>query len=382
MAIFDNFPYSDYQQLNLDWLLKTMKSLEDSWAAFQGNVSATAVSGTPADVEVTGDLKNGLTFKFTLPQGDQGPQGPAGNGIATCTFNPDYTLTITYTDGTTYTTPSLRGPEGEGLEIKDYYATYADLIAAHPTGSPGDGYMIGTSTPYNLYIWSQSSNSWVDVGPLGSAAPSTITPLMDGTASAGLSNDYSRGDHRHPSDTSKQDVLTAGNGISIDQDNTIASTFGAAVTLPLMDAANASLGSLDTKFARADHRHPSDTSKQNVLTAGNNINIEGDTISATDTQYTAGDGIGISADYTITNRFGNLAGPDMDDMLSFFIGYAYNILNAPVTQNNGFVMVVPQQSAGVRCLQVYVPYTTSTLYIRRRVNSAWQGWTKIESIAI
>lgn len=33
-------------------------------------------------------------------------------------------------------------------------------------------------------------------------------PLMDGTADAGTSNKYSRGDHVHPSDTNKQDVIS------------------------------------------------------------------------------------------------------------------------------------------------------------------------------
>lgn len=41
----------------------------------------------------------------------------------------------------------------------------------------------------------------------GGATPSDNLPLMDGTASAGTDTKYSRGDHRHPSDTSKQDVI-------------------------------------------------------------------------------------------------------------------------------------------------------------------------------
>ena len=40
----------------------------------------------------------------------------------------------------------------------------------------------------------------------GSVSPSTSNPLMDGTASAGSSNKYSRGDHRHPTDTSRAPV--------------------------------------------------------------------------------------------------------------------------------------------------------------------------------
>lgn len=43
--------------------------------------------------------------------------------------------------------------------------------------------------------------------PEGSAA-STTSPLMDGTASVGTEMAFARGDHRHPSDTSKQDVIS------------------------------------------------------------------------------------------------------------------------------------------------------------------------------
>lgn len=39
-------------------------------------------------------------------------------------------------------------------------------------------------------------------------SPSTAAPAMDGTAAAGTSTDYARADHVHPSDTSKQDALT------------------------------------------------------------------------------------------------------------------------------------------------------------------------------
>ena len=36
-----------------------------------------------------------------------------GNGIASAVLNPDYTLTLTFTDGTSYTTPPIRGEKGE-----------------------------------------------------------------------------------------------------------------------------------------------------------------------------------------------------------------------------------------------------------------------------
>lgn len=39
--------------------------------------------------------------------------------------------------------------------------------------------------------------------------PSTAAPAMNGTASPGTSEEYARADHIHPSDTSKQDALSA-----------------------------------------------------------------------------------------------------------------------------------------------------------------------------
>ncbi len=52
------------------------------------------------------------------------------------------------------------GADGRGLAILGNYDTMADLIAAHPTGSAGDAYLVGT----DLVVWNTSTNSWEDVG--------------------------------------------------------------------------------------------------------------------------------------------------------------------------------------------------------------------------
>jgi len=46
-------------------------------------------------------------------KGDKGDKGETGNGIADAVLNADYTLTLIFSDGTTYTTPVIRGPQGE-----------------------------------------------------------------------------------------------------------------------------------------------------------------------------------------------------------------------------------------------------------------------------
>lgn len=49
--------------------------------------------------------------------GDTGATGATGNGIASAVLNADYTLTLSFTDGTSYTTPSIRGEKGEQGDV-------------------------------------------------------------------------------------------------------------------------------------------------------------------------------------------------------------------------------------------------------------------------
>ena len=182
--------------------------ISEAWENFVNNLSASVVEGSEPDVTLTW-TDDSVNFEFTMVPGAQGEQGV---GITSISFNSDYTMTITLSDGNTYTSMSLKGetgpqgPQGEtgsGLQILDVYATLADLQSAHPTGQPGDAYQVGSAGNYILYIWSSSQSAWVQAGTLGTVSPSTSAPLMDGTASAGSQNVYSRGDHVHPSDTSR-----------------------------------------------------------------------------------------------------------------------------------------------------------------------------------
>lgn len=59
--------------------------------------------------EVTVYLTNGESYTFEV---NNGTRGSDGNGIESAVMNPDYTLTLTFSEGGTYTTPSLRGPTG------------------------------------------------------------------------------------------------------------------------------------------------------------------------------------------------------------------------------------------------------------------------------
>jgi hypothetical protein len=62
----------------------------------------------PAGSDATARYENGV-LHLGIPQGIQ---GEAGNGIESVAFD-NYTLRFTFTDGTVFTTPSLRGEQGE-----------------------------------------------------------------------------------------------------------------------------------------------------------------------------------------------------------------------------------------------------------------------------
>lgn len=80
--------------------------------ASQLNASLRSPASLEADLQRPNAGAN-ANMKGSLLIGVQGEPGPAGNGIASVVLNADYTLTLTFDDGTQYTTPSIRGEKGE-----------------------------------------------------------------------------------------------------------------------------------------------------------------------------------------------------------------------------------------------------------------------------
>ena len=114
---------------------------------------------------------------------------------------------------------------------------------ANPPAVPSGEYLWSrTRVIYNDSQFSQTyavSRQGVD----GAGSPATTTPLMDGVADIGTSSAFARADHVHPSDTSKLDT----------------SNFVLGDSAPKMDGV-ADAGT-STNVSRADHRHPSDDTK-------------------------------------------------------------------------------------------------------------------------
>ena len=159
------------------------------------------------------------------PKGDTGSPGTTPNiQIGTVTTLPAGSAATASMTGTT-AAPRLNlgiptGATGQGFAVKGYYATATALAAAVTAPAAGDAYGVGTAAPYDIYIWDGVSSGWInngalqgakgDPGPKGdpgvTVPASTTTPLADGTASAGSAESYARGDHRHPTDSTRAGI--------------------------------------------------------------------------------------------------------------------------------------------------------------------------------
>ena len=99
-------------------------------------------------------------------------KGDKGNGIQSAVLNNDYTLTLTFTDGTTYKTPSIRGEKGEkgepatDMDIHICSASEYDSETRIPTiTSPDDKtfYLVPTedgTSPDLFTEWVCVNNAW------------------------------------------------------------------------------------------------------------------------------------------------------------------------------------------------------------------------------
>lgn len=87
-------------------------------------------------------------------------RGETGNGIAGAVLNADYTLTLRYTDGNTYTTPSIRGEIGPEAKVTNTVVTYQESAssAAPPSGTWLNA--IPQPLTQGYFLWIKTQKTW------------------------------------------------------------------------------------------------------------------------------------------------------------------------------------------------------------------------------
>lgn len=141
---------------------------------------------------VTVTLSNGQTSTFEVKNGSKGSTGAAGkdgsagadgkngadgNGIKSAVLNANYTLTLTFTDGTSYTTPSIRGATGAtgatgaaGSNGKDgSNGTSVTVSSVNESNADGGSNVVTFSDGTTLTIKNGSKGSTGAQGPQGPA---------------------------------------------------------------------------------------------------------------------------------------------------------------------------------------------------------------------
>lgn len=197
------FPYSNFHDLNLDWLLQQVKELRSD---VDGLIGSATPSNTP----------------------------PVMDGVAAPGSSTNYA-------------------RGDHVHPTDTSRASATALADEVTARTNkDLSLDGDIAAVDAKIHFSASN-----------------PLMDGSATAGFSTDQARADHIHPTDTSRaaaadltQEISDRSNAdITLQNNiNAVDAKIVLATGAPLMDSSSATPGS-STSLARADHVHPTDTSR-------------------------------------------------------------------------------------------------------------------------
>ena len=142
----------------------------------------------------------------------------AGNNVAASSCWTQYTVTLGYSFNTTGSALVLTYPAPVYIKctpLADGSATLDGYVQALPTTNDGKIYIfLGVAYaattveifPEHAVYYHDGTALRLWTGAAGggsSVSPYTSNPEMDGTASAGVSDDYARGDHVHPTDTSR-----------------------------------------------------------------------------------------------------------------------------------------------------------------------------------
>ena len=166
------------------------------------------------------------------------------------------------------TTPVVDGTAAVGTSLR-----YARADHVHPTDTSRAALASPTftGTPAAPTAAADTNTTQLATTAFVVGQASSTSPVVDGTATVGTSLRYARADHVHPTDTSRAALASptftgtpAAPTAAVDTNTTQLATTAfvvgqAAAATPLVDGTAAVGTSL--RYARADHVHPTDTSR-------------------------------------------------------------------------------------------------------------------------
>ena len=135
--------------------------------------------------------------------GEDGEDGtPAGFGTPTATAHslsqdatPTVTVSATGDDTAKVFSFNFGIPVsvGKNFTILGHYASLADLQVAVPNPEVGDAYSVGSSTPYNVYIYDGPTHAWANYGSIGSGGGGVVDTEMSDSSTNAVQNNVIKG---------------------------------------------------------------------------------------------------------------------------------------------------------------------------------------------
>lgn len=184
-------PYSNFHELNLDWLLEKVKALEEAVAGITGSAEPSDVPPVMDGTASAGSSANYSRGDHVHPTDTTRASQTYAQSIEGKVDDLDHNCDINFREIYEILNFSTAAPLVDGVATpgSSQYPARADHV--HPTDTSR-----ASQSDFDTL------KGRVDNMP-AAQGPYDGTPEMDGVGAAGLSGLYSRGDHKHPSDTSK-----------------------------------------------------------------------------------------------------------------------------------------------------------------------------------
>ena len=128
----------------------------------KGETGATGPKGDPGEQGPQGETGPQGTPGAKGDKGDTGAQGPKGDPGET---GPKGETGATGPAGPT----GPKGDTGAGFVIRGYYGSVSTLQTSVQSPAAGDAYGVGTTAPYDIYIYDGVTGAWVNNGPMQGA---------------------------------------------------------------------------------------------------------------------------------------------------------------------------------------------------------------------
>lgn len=186
-------PWSNFHELNLDWMLTKMKELEQAVADIQA--SATPSTSVPQmdGIGAVGTESNFARGDHVHPTDTSRASASALADLDSREYNDYTTLNAELNTVDAKIAFSSAAPQVDGVASPGSSPYQARADHVHPTDT--------SRASKSEFDTLKSTVDSMD----RAASPYDALPAMDGTASAGVIGAYSRGDHVHPHDTTKFD---------------------------------------------------------------------------------------------------------------------------------------------------------------------------------